>query len=89
VGSNYVLPINPYLYGPLGPAATPEAFQTVRISVRNNFSRVNVHSLSNQTYVQLASFSTNLSSVPAYAKCGISYSGDTYFRVKNITVNYT
>ena len=89
IDSSYTVPINPYLFGPLGPAATPEAFQTIRVSVRNSFSRIDVHSLSDQTYVKLASFNTNLSSIPPFAKCGISYSGDTIFNVRNITVNYT
>lgn len=80
---------NPYLYGPLGPAPTQYAYQTVRVGVRDNFRRIDVHSLNNQTYVKLASFETGLSSVPPIAKMGIGYSGDTLFQVSNITLNYT
>lgn len=81
--------INPYLFGPLGPTQTPEAYQTVRVCARKNFSQIDVYSLNNQTYVKLASFQTNLAVLPSTAKCGIGYSGDTLFEVQNITLNYT
>lgn len=84
-----IFSINPNLYGPLGPNPTPEAFQTVRVCARKNFSQVDVYSLDNQTYVKLASFQTNLTALPPTAKCGIGYSGDTLFEVQNITLNYT
>lgn len=80
---------NPYLYGPLGPAPTPEAYQTVRVGVRKNFGLIDIFSLNNQTYIKLGTFKTNLSSIPATAKCGIGYSGDTLFEVQNITLNYS
>ena len=89
VGSQYVYPINPYLYGPLGPTQSPEAYQTVRVSVRKNFTEILVHSLDNETYTLLATFNFYISSLPETAKFGISYSGDTLFEVQNITVNST
>lgn len=88
-GSYYVFPLNPNLYGPLGPVPTPYAFQTVRVNVRKNFTEIDVYSLNNETYVKLASFNFNLSALPSTAKVGIGYSGDTLFEVKNITLNYT
>jgi len=88
-GSYYIFPINPYLYGPLGPETTAEAYQTVRVSVRKNFTEIDVYSLANETYVKLATFNLNLSALPSTAKMGIGYSGDTFFEVQNITVNYT
>lgn len=87
--SGYTIPLNPNLYGPLGPAATPEAYQTVRVCVRKNFSEINVYSLANETYIKLATFNFYLSSLPLNAKVGIGYSGDTLFQVQNLTVNYT
>jgi len=89
VGSQYVYPINPYLYGPLGPTPTSEAYQTVRICVRKNFTEIDVYSLNNETYVKLATFNFKVPSLPNNAKVGIGYSGDTLFQVQNITVNYT
>jgi len=90
VGSQYVFPINPNLYGPLGPVPTANAYQTVRICVRKNFTEIDVYSLNNETYVKLATFNINVPfSLPNSAKMGIGYSGDTYFQVQNITVNYT
>jgi hypothetical protein len=87
-GAN-VIGVNPYLFGPLGPTPTQQANQTVRINVRKNFSVIEAYSLNNQTYDKLISFNTALSSVPATAKVGISYSGDTLFEIKNVTLNYT
>lgn len=89
IDSNDTFLINPYLFGPLGPAATPYAYQTVRVCVRKKFQQIDVYSLANQTYVLLGSYSTDLLSVPATARMGISYSGDTLFEVSNITLNFT
>lgn len=88
-GSQYVYPINPNLYGPLGPAPTAQAYQTIRICVRKNFTEIDVYSLANQTYVKLATFNFNVPSLPSTGKVGIGYSGDTLFEVQNLTVNYT
>jgi len=90
VGSQYIFPINPYLYGPLGPGpSSPEAYQTIRVSVRKNFTEILVHSLNNETYTLLATFNFFISSLPSIGKFGISYSGDTLFQIQNITVNST
>lgn len=84
-----IFSINPYLFGPLGPAPTAEAYQTVRICARKNFNQIDIYSLNNQTYIKLATFQTNISSLPNTAKFGVGYSGDTLFEVQNITLNYT
>jgi hypothetical protein len=80
---------NPYLFGPLGVDPTPYEYQTVRVGVRKNFGSVDVYSLNNETYIKLATFNTQLTTIPPIAKFGISYSGDTLFEVQNITLNYT
>jgi hypothetical protein len=89
IGSNSTFTINPNLFGPLGPAPTPYAYQTVRVCVRKKFQQIDVYSLNNKDYVLLGSFNTGLNSVPANARFGISYSGDTLFEVSNITANFT
>lgn len=64
--------------------------QTIRIGARNNLQILDVYyKNSNNVYEKLASFNTNLSAIPQYAKCGIGSSGDVLFKVKNITFNYT
>lgn len=63
--------------------------QTVRVRLRKKASELLVDVLNNQTYQNLLTCKTLLSSVPQIAKFGIGYSGETYFQVKNITVNYT
>lgn len=89
IASNDTFPINPYLFGPLGPTPTQYAYQTVRVCVRKKFQQIDVYSLSNQTYILLGSYETGLNSVPSTARAGISYSGDTLFEVGNITLNYS
>lgn len=77
------------LFYPIEADPVPWATQTIRIGVRNNFQYLDVYCLNNQTYQKLATFKTNLSTIPQFAKFGIGYSGDTLFKVKDITINYT
>ena len=86
--SSFVLNDNTIFY-PLGDGPAPWNTQTIRIGVRNSFKNIDVYQLVDTVYQKLVTFNTNLSGLPSSAKFGISYSGDTLFQVKNITLNYT
>jgi hypothetical protein len=77
------------LFYPIEADPVPWSTQTIRVGVRSNFQYLDLYFLNNQTYQKLATFKTNLTTIPASMKFGIGYSGDTLFQVKNITMNYT
>jgi hypothetical protein len=63
---------------------------TVRVRLRKKTSELLVDALDgNNVYQNLLTCNTLLSNIPQTAKFGISYSGDTIFKVKDITLNYT
>lgn len=66
-----------------------DVYRRVRINVRKMFSTVTVDVLSGGEYVNVASFDTLIlpNSLPSGLKFGISYSGATYFTIKDVTVN--
>lgn len=66
---------------------------TIRLDIRNKFRTVKVSILKDKTYNLLATFDSSYLTdnflLPSIAKFGISFSGDTVFTVKDITVNFT
>jgi hypothetical protein len=67
--------------------------KTVRIDARNRFNTLTVSTKVGKDYVPLIEFDTSslikTGKLPANAKFGIGYSGDTDFIVSDITFNYT